>query len=1176
MSKLKIIGNGGGIGTFTIISPNSDTDAIIELPHSGGTLVTNSQDLIPTQDEVYDLGSSTKAFKDLNISATTIFLGTQPIRATPTGIRFPELSIGSGLNRIRLRASPFGKLKQISTDSDGVELPEVDIPQKLIDLTDVLDTAPTVGQILIWNDTTSKFEFSIVPEVFSDFTDVDTVTTPPTDTQVLTWSNANNEWGVGNNGFPLTVANTTELLALTGMVVGQEAFVTDLNRSYTYTGSAPNDNWRHAVSGWYATDDIMTNHPPTAITGAPSAATVNTLIPTTFNLSTDDPDEKPATFLHTFENLTGTFIPGVINDLVTITNNNGNITITNNENTDSGAGVGSNTFDVKFTVLDDSLYAVEGVESTTQITRPNSPGGIPNWENNTSWSTGIRMPGSNSGGQFWTHMEGWNTTASWQIPKDPITDVEWTWPHPYNSMQNLYGSQHPPHQADEVFFFGQSVDLDASGNVLAISDPANNRVHIYNYDGTEWIKNQSNIISQYPTGYPDTSNPPAPPIGTYGGIIDGEYLSYGKNQIALSDDGSTLAVAAMDSTDGSGSPHVEIWTHTNNIWTSQQKLYPFSDMPSLPQTAIGMSVSLSSSGDTVVVGYRLAGQTIYQGSQFTTGDVHEYSNGQVYIYERNSDTNIWNTGFRAQGIYAGGSLGAAVDISGDGMYVAMSAPNAVNGPDTGESHGGVADGGYVLIYKKNPAIGWNSPIVANTWLLEETIRPPVADQKANNRFGFNSISLSYDGQHLAVGDIGQALTAVRETQGTGVMYRVLNYNYMTGTDHTFPNGVVYTYKKVSDNWTFNQYVENGSGTKEDGFGDRVSLSHNGKLLSVGAIYENAGFGFPYTLIGNTTFHDYSAKKVFNDWYRFSHSGPNQPANSNELNAWNYTEATQAINCTVNSISYIGFVTPADGKATQYDLRVSFTSKNTWDNDMIAIVIAFNTDANGKEHTISLIRSGGHIGYNYAIVYNYAQPDVQVIYNGVSLINDLAFVWGSTVAATGEGQFVRNRITRIGDQFTVTTSQLLHPNSHTGTDSDLDSSTTTTFNLANYSFGSLFSVANDGARWGFSCQSQDLSSWVNVDLRDAVNPDLIEDTGAVHVFELDSDVPSFTKRKRLLPVISNDPTSERYDPTYAGYSHLTPTSNHHMHNAPLAAVGSTIASGTRLSSSASQVNVWKTT
>ena len=116
MSKLKIVGNSEGLGTFTIISPNSDSNATIELPHSTGNLFTDSQHLIPSEDEVYDLGSPTKRWKDLNVSATTIFLGGQPIRATPTGISFPELSIGTGTNRIRLRASPFGKLKQISTD----------------------------------------------------------------------------------------------------------------------------------------------------------------------------------------------------------------------------------------------------------------------------------------------------------------------------------------------------------------------------------------------------------------------------------------------------------------------------------------------------------------------------------------------------------------------------------------------------------------------------------------------------------------------------------------------------------------------------------------------------------------------------------------------------------------------------------------------------------------------------------------------------------------------------------------------------------------------------------------------------------------------------------------------------------------------------------------------------
>ena len=65
MSKLKIVGNSEGLGTLTIISPNSNDDATIELPHGDGTLLTDSQHLIPNEDEVYDLGSPTKRWKDL-------------------------------------------------------------------------------------------------------------------------------------------------------------------------------------------------------------------------------------------------------------------------------------------------------------------------------------------------------------------------------------------------------------------------------------------------------------------------------------------------------------------------------------------------------------------------------------------------------------------------------------------------------------------------------------------------------------------------------------------------------------------------------------------------------------------------------------------------------------------------------------------------------------------------------------------------------------------------------------------------------------------------------------------------------------------------------------------------------------------------------------------------------
>ena len=43
MSKIKIQGDAGGSGVFTIASPNSSTDRTITLPDDAGTIVTNAQ-----------------------------------------------------------------------------------------------------------------------------------------------------------------------------------------------------------------------------------------------------------------------------------------------------------------------------------------------------------------------------------------------------------------------------------------------------------------------------------------------------------------------------------------------------------------------------------------------------------------------------------------------------------------------------------------------------------------------------------------------------------------------------------------------------------------------------------------------------------------------------------------------------------------------------------------------------------------------------------------------------------------------------------------------------------------------------------------------------------------------------------------------------------------------------
>jgi len=134
MSKIKIQGDAGGMGTFTIISPNTDSNNTITLPDASGTLLTSSQDLVPSQNEVFNLGSPTKKWKDLYLSGSTINIGGISISASPSGIVLPELTIGTGTSAVKLAASDDGKLEQTGTSSTGAAVPTVNVPQVLNDL----------------------------------------------------------------------------------------------------------------------------------------------------------------------------------------------------------------------------------------------------------------------------------------------------------------------------------------------------------------------------------------------------------------------------------------------------------------------------------------------------------------------------------------------------------------------------------------------------------------------------------------------------------------------------------------------------------------------------------------------------------------------------------------------------------------------------------------------------------------------------------------------------------------------------------------------------------------------------------------------------------------------------------------------------------------------------------
>ena len=903
MSKIKIQGDGGGMGTFTIISPNTDSNNTITLPDASGTLVTSSQDLVPSQNEVFDLGSPTKKWKDLYLSGSTINIGGISISASPSGIVLPELTIGTGTSAVKLAASDDGKLEQTGTSSTGEAVPTVNVPQVLNDLSDVdLTTPATNNQILgftehdfgsistvtinnnvasvgyhltvdnfndpistlpdarpagdylgvtgtssgsgtvgtfdisvydqsvddgvqngaivaapynkdadagtatvptpnyrnsgthntsftitstggmvtngaspgllmsnrtilpqhyttsgsgtgatfemsiwqydgagnayesadfdesangvgqfqmffyvndveatvppraqtysnggsgyaagdtitiygttnhpsgaaasvlfslqgstfdatqditftinangIYSDSTNITNVSIVsqgsghsvgdiitiadadlggggaadftmqvatidgrqpatytgvtgnssasgtagtfdviidssgnitsvtpnndgdgnfvgdvisisdavlgnggsPDLslnvatidpkgvftakdsileFSDFADVDTVTIPPTDKEVLAWDNTNNNWSPSPNAMPWIVATTTELIALTNLSPGHKALVTELNRIYMYTGSSPNSNWRHAVSGWYAIADIsMSNAKPVDVTGVDPTYVLDDLgksiVVTT---ATVDPEQMPLTWSYAITAGTKTDNTTIVQrDIVTPTDTSNEFTIT--------PGIypsDTSSFSITFSVSDDSLDTTDAVGAFT-LDIP-----LPDWKYNIHSSV----------------------NANWH---SEISNLDFS-AADSNSMNGVSSA-----------FFGQSVDIDARGDTIIVSDPyyarpyadiwynsapttgisENGAIHIYNKTVTggisTWTKNNQILFD------PIDSSAHAPNTtsiitGSDGRRVD--YLNVGGfsgdrgagdplhigNQIALSSNGKNI------------------------------------------------------------------------------------------------------------------------------------------------------------------------------------------------------------------------------------------------------------------------------------------------------------------------------------------------------------------------------------------------------------------------------------------------------------------------------------------------------------------------------------------------------------------------------------------------------------------------------------------------------------
>ena len=92
----------------------------------GVTLSAIGESIIPDTNEAYDLGSSSKKFRDLYLSGSSITLGSKTITSDSGGVIVDSLKIGSGSDQVTLTASS-GSLLTGGSQVSGIALTDLSV-----------------------------------------------------------------------------------------------------------------------------------------------------------------------------------------------------------------------------------------------------------------------------------------------------------------------------------------------------------------------------------------------------------------------------------------------------------------------------------------------------------------------------------------------------------------------------------------------------------------------------------------------------------------------------------------------------------------------------------------------------------------------------------------------------------------------------------------------------------------------------------------------------------------------------------------------------------------------------------------------------------------------------------------------------------------------------------------
>jgi hypothetical protein len=293
--------------------------------------------------------------------------------------------------------------------------------------------------------------------------------------------------------------------------------------------------------------------------------------------------------------------------------------------------------------------------------------------------------------------------------------------------------------------FGASIALSADGNTLAVGAPLED-------SNTAGINSTPNEFAT-DAGAVYVFTRSVTGVWTQQAYIKASTPGAGDNfgiSVALSSDGNTLAVGAPledSSTTGINSMPNEaatdagaayVFTRDGTGTWSEQAYVKTSNTGLLVLDKFGVSVSLSSDGNTLAVGAN--GEASGTLGINTTPDEAAPGAGAAYVFARSVITWTQQAYVKASNTNAADDFGSSVALSGDGNTLAVGAPREDSGSTGvgGASNEAATDAGAVYAYTRSVTL----------WAQQSYVK--ASNTGAGDGFGV-SVALSSNGGTRAIG-----------------------------------------------------------------------------------------------------------------------------------------------------------------------------------------------------------------------------------------------------------------------------------------------------------------------------------------------------------------------------------------------------------------------------------------